>query len=170
LHTFDAKHTQQTGFIAGERIVMATTISNEAVFTLNDLIETLKDGKNGFEAAASDVKDERVKAVFQEFAQQRSQLASELQAEVRKLGGDPEKTGSTAASMHRGWMNIKSALGGGEKSILNEAERGEDSAVKSYEKALAQDLPAEVSGIVRRQYGQVKQAHDRVRDLRDSWK
>jgi uncharacterized protein (TIGR02284 family) len=149
---------------------MSTQISEQAVSTLNDLIETLKDGKNGFEAAASDVKDARVKAVFQEFAQQRSQLATELQSEVRKLGGDPEKSGSASASMHRGWMNIKSALGGGEKSILNEAERGEDVAVKSYEKALSQSLPDDVSGIVRRQYGQVKQAHDRVRELRDSWK
>lgn len=149
---------------------MSTQMSEQAVSTLNDLIETLKDGKNGFETAANDVKDARVKAVFQEFAQQRSQLATELQSEVRKLGGDPEKSGSASASMHRGWMNIKSALGGGEKSILNEAERGEDVAVKSYEKALSQSLPDDVSGIVRRQYGQVKQAHDRVRELRDSWK
>src|SRR5882757_1706344 len=103
------------------------TMANEAVSTLNDLIETLKDGKNGFEAAASDVEDVNVKATFQEFAQQRSQLAQELASEVRKLGGDPEKSGSTAAAAHRGWMNIKKALGGGEKSILNEAERGEDS-------------------------------------------
>ena len=149
---------------------MAMEMSQEAVSTLNDLIETLKDGKNGFETAASDVKDANVKAIFTEFAQQRSQLASELQSEVRKLGGDPEKSGSVSATMHRGWINIKSALGGGEKSILNEAERGEDVAVKSYEKALQQNLPGDLSSVVRRQYDQVKQAHDRVRDLRDSWK
>lgn len=149
---------------------MATEMSQEAVSTLNNLIETLKDGKNGFETAASDVKDANVKAIFTEFAQQRSQLATELQSEVRKLGGDPEKSGSVSATMHRGWINIKSALGGGEKSILNEAERGEDVAVKSYEKALQQNLPGDVSSVVRRQYDQVKQAHDRVRDLRDSWK
>jgi uncharacterized protein (TIGR02284 family) len=146
------------------------TMANEAVSTLNDLIETLKDGKNGFEAAASDVEDANVKATFQEFAQQRSQLAQELAKEVSKLGGDPESSGSAAASMHRGWMNIKKALGGGEKSILNEAERGEDNAVKTYEKALSQNLPDNVASVVRRQYGEVKQAHDRVRNLRDSWK
>jgi len=145
-------------------------MANEALSTLNTLIETLKDGKNGFESAASDVKDLNVKATFQEFAQQRARLAGELQAQVRKLGGDPETSGSAVAAAHRGWMNIKSALGGGEKSILNEAERGEDSAVKTYEKALAENLPAEVEGVVRRQYSEVKQAHDRVRDLRDSWK
>jgi uncharacterized protein (TIGR02284 family) len=149
---------------------MATQISQEAVSTLNDLIETLKDGKNGFETAAADVKDPAVKSTFQEFAQQRAQLAGELQAEVRKLGGEPEQSGTVAATAHRGWMNIKNTLGGGEKSILNEAERGEDFAVKSFEKALVKELPLEVREVVRRQYDEVKQAHDRVRDLRDSWK
>jgi uncharacterized protein (TIGR02284 family) len=145
-------------------------MASEAVSTLNNLIETLKDGKNGFETAASDVSDANVKQAFTEFAQQRARLAGELQAEVRKLGGDPETSGSAAAAAHRGWINIKSALGGGEKAILSEAERGEDVAVKSFEKALNENLPADVAGVVRRQYGEVKQAHDRVRDLRDSWK
>ena len=116
-------------------------MANEAVSTLNDLIETLKDGKNGFETAAGDVKDARVKSVFQEFARQRSQFAGELQAEVSRLGGEPEKSGSAAAAVHRGWINLKSAIGGGEKSILEEAERGEDVTVKSFEKALKQPLP-----------------------------
>jgi len=149
-----------------ERIVMAT----EAVSTLNNLIETLKDGKNGFESAAQDVKDSRVKTVFLECAQERARLAGELQAEVRRLGGDPETSGSVSAAVHRGWINLKNALGGGEKAILEEAERGEDVAVKSFEKALKENLPADVAGVVRRQYDQVKRAHDTVRDLRDSWK
>lgn len=145
-------------------------MSNATASTLNDLIETLKDGQKGFETAASDVKDARVKSVFQEFAQQRSRFAGELQAEVSRIGGEVEKTGSATAAMHRGWIDLKSALGGGEKSILNEAERGEDVAVKTYEKALNGNLSPDVAGVVRRQYGEVKRAHDRVRELRDSWK
>jgi uncharacterized protein (TIGR02284 family) len=130
----------------------------------------LKDGKNGFETAAADVKDTQVKTIFLECARERSRLAGELQAEVTRMGGQPEQTGSTAAAAHRGWINIKSALGGGEKAILDEAERGEDVAVKSFEKALKENLPADLKNVVQRQYGQVKQAHDRVRELRDSWK
>jgi len=145
-------------------------MANEAISTLNGLIETLKDGQEGFKNAASNVKDPQVKSVFQEFSQQRAQLANELQAQVQRIGGEPEKTGSATAAAHRGWINLKSALGGGEKSILNEAERGEDVAVKAYEKALKEKLSPDVEGVVRRQYGQVKQAHDRVKALRDSWK
>ena len=140
------------------------------VKTLNELIETLKDGQNGFKSAAADVKDMRVKSVFTELASERTRLAGELQTHVSRLGGAPEKTGSASAAIHRGWINLKSALGGGEKSILDEAERGEDLAVKSFEKALRAKLPPDVAGVVQRQYGEVKKAHDKVRDLRDSWK
>jgi uncharacterized protein (TIGR02284 family) len=145
-------------------------MADQAISTLNTLIETLKDGKNGFESAAADVKDTKVKTVFLECAQERSRLAGELQAEVSRRGGAPETSGSASAAVHRGWMNLKNALGGGEKAILDEAERGEDVAVKSYEKALKENLPPDIATVVQRQYTQVKQAHDRVRDLRDSWK
>ncbi len=145
-------------------------MTNETVSTLNNLIETLKDGKDGFETAAGDVKDAMVKTTFLEFAQQRSRFAGELQVEVKRLGGEAEQTGSTAAAAHRGWINLKSALGGGEKAILSEAERGEDVSVKNFEKAMKANLPPDVAGVVRRMFDEVKKAHDRVRDLRDSWK
>ena len=145
-------------------------MNDTTVKTLNDLIETLKDGQNGFETAAANVKDMRVKSVFTDLAKERTRLAGELQSEVSRLGGSPEESGSTSASVHRGWINLKSALGGGEKSILNEAERGEDVAVSSFEKAMQAKLPPDIEGVVRRQYMQVKQAHDKVRGLRDSWK
>ena len=145
-------------------------MADEAISTLNTLIETLKDGKNGFETAAADMKDAKVKTIFLECARERSKLAGELQAEVTRMGGQPEQSGSVAASAHRGWINIKSALGGGEKAILDEAERGEDVAVQAFEAALKAPMDPDASRIVRKQYGQVKQAHDRVKSLRDSWK
>jgi len=146
-------------------------MANETISTLNNLIETLNDGRAGFENAAANVKDPNVLSTFTEFATQRAQMASELQAEVQRLGGSPEdNSGSTSGALHRGWINLKSALGGGEKAILEEAERGEDVAVKAYQKALDGKLSPDVDGVVRRQFSQVKNAHDRVKGLRDSWK
>ena len=139
--------------------------------TINSLIETLKDGEAGFKTAAADVNDATVKATFNEFARQRSQMAAELASHLR--GEDAKSSpdsGSISGAAHRGWMNIKSALGGGEQAILNEAERGEDVAVKAYQDAMNEDLPSDLANIVRRQYGEVKQAHDRVKAMRDSWK
>lgn len=143
--------------------------NDEVISTLNGLIETCKDGQDGFMTAAEGVERSDVKSTFYELGQQRSQFAGELQTLVRELGGDPETAGSISASLHRGWINIKSAVTGqDEAAILNEAERGEDSAKKAYTDALAQDLPANVNSVVQTQAQAVIAAHDKVRSLRDS--
>lgn len=138
----------------------------DVISTLNNLIETCKDGQNGFQTAADGVKNSELKTLFNTYAQQRAQFAGDLQSEVRRLGGDPEKTGSVAASLHRGWINIKSAVTGeDESSVLAECERGEDSAVSNYQDALGSELPADVRDVVQRQFTQIKEAHDRIRSL-----
>jgi uncharacterized protein (TIGR02284 family) len=140
--------------------------NDEVISTLNDLIETCKDGQDGFRTAAEGVKNAELATLFNAYSQQRGQFASELQNEVRRSGGDPDKTGSTAAALHRGWMNIKSAVTGeDEGAVISECERGEDSAVESYEDALEKDLPSDVRTIIQRQFMKVKEAHDRIRSL-----
>ncbi len=143
--------------------------NDDVISTLNNLIETCKDGQNGFQTAAEGVERSDLKSLFYELGQQRSQFAGELQTLVRELGGDPESTGSTSAAVHRGWINIKSLITGkDETAILNEAERGEDVAKAAYEKATKEQLPSNVASVVQQQATQVKAAHDRVRDLRDA--
>ena len=143
---------------------MAT--NDDTISTLNNLIETCKDGQNGFQTAADGVTNAELKTLFHTYSQQRAQFAAELQGEVRRLGGDPEKMGSVAASLHRGWINIKSAVTGqDEGAVISECERGEDVAVEVYRDALNEGLPADVRTVVERQYGKVKEAHDRIRRL-----
>lgn len=143
-----------------------TVTNDEVISTLNNLIETCKDGQNGFQTASEGVKNSELKTLFSTYSQQRAQFAGELQNEVRRLGGDPEQTGSVAATLHRGWIDIKSAVTGeDEGAVISECERGEDSAVRNYKDAIAANLPADVATIIQRQYGQVKEAHDRIRSL-----
>ncbi len=145
--------------------------NDEIISTLNGLIETCKDGQEGFKSAAEGVRDHSTKNLFLDYSRQRAQFVGELQEQVRALGGDPEKSGSISGAMHRGWINLKSTLtGGDEAAMLTEAERAEDSAVSSYQAALEKDLPANVADLARRQYAAIKQVHDRVRGLRDSAK
>jgi uncharacterized protein (TIGR02284 family) len=136
---------------------------------LNNLIETCRDGQNGFKEAAENVKDSKLKEYFYSVSQERARYVGELQQSVRDLGGDPENTGSTAAAIHRAWIDIKGKLTGmDDESILSECERGEDSAVNAYREALKEDLPSNISAVVERQHQSVLQAHDRVKALRDS--
>lgn len=144
--------------------------SKEIISTLNGLIETLKDGQEGFKQSASGVDDPQLKTVFGVFSLQRSRFAGELQNEVVKLGDpDPEDSSSATGALHRTWINIKSAVTSRDRhAILAEAERGEDSAVSAYKDALEKDLPAPVRDIVSRQSAEVKIAHDKIRNLRDA--
>lgn len=143
--------------------------NDDVISTLNGLIETNKDGQEGFKTAAEGLQSSELKSVFYEFSHQRSQFAGELQNAVRELGGDPESSGSVSGAIHRGWINIKSAVTGQDDgAILNEAERGEDVAKNAYKSALEEELPANVRAIVEQQYSTVSSTHDKVKGYRDS--
>lgn len=149
---------------------MTNTKTNEEVIsTLNNLIETCKDGQEGFKTAAEGVYNTNLKSLFYNYSQQRAQFVGELQEQVRQLGGDPEHSGSISGTLHRGWMEIKSAvLGKDEKAVLNECERGEDSALSNYREAAKEQLPQPVSYLVNRQLASIIEAHDHIRNMRDA--
>jgi uncharacterized protein (TIGR02284 family) len=144
--------------------------NDNVISTLNNLIETCRDGQNGFKEASENVESPELKKFFNEIVLERSQFAGELQQEVQRLGGDPENTGSTAGAIHRAWMDIKGSLTGrDDHSILNECESGEDSALNAYRDALKdENLPSNIRSIVERQFNSVQQVHNRVKQLRDS--
>ncbi|MFN0125041.1 MAG: ferritin-like domain-containing protein [Blastocatellia bacterium] len=142
--------------------------NDKAISTLNNLIETCRDGQTGFQSAAEGVDRNDLKRLLEQYSSQRGQFVAELQGLVLDLGEDPQETGSVAAALHRGWINIKSVVTGkNEHSILAECERGEDSAKKNYEEALQESLGLEISGVLRRQYKVIKDTHDHIRNLRD---
>lgn len=146
---------------------IAVTKPDETISTLNGLIETCRDGQKGFAEAAESITRPDIRVFCLEQSRNRAQFVGELQREVRQLGGDPENTGSTSAALHRAWINLKSALGGGDHMILAACETGEDSAVDTYEDALKSHLPTNVQLLVEQQYQNIKQSHDRVKSLRD---
>ena len=140
--------------------------SSELISALNGLIETCKDGEKGFRTAAEGLTNGDLAALFLNYAEQRASFAVALQAEVRRLGGDPETGGTAIGALHRGWIDIKSAVAGkDEGAVIAEAERGEDHAVRSYRQALEKTLPTGIQTIIENQYIHVRDAHDHVRAL-----
>ena len=140
---------------------------DDVIATLNDLIETSRDGEEGFRTCADAVKSIQLKETFRQAAGRCAQAVSELQAKVRSLGGDPERRGSVSGSLHRAWVDLKSRITGmDETAVLAECERGEEVAQRTYQDALSKDLPADVRSMVERQYHGVIQHQERVRQLR----
>jgi uncharacterized protein (TIGR02284 family) len=141
-------------------------VNREDLITcLNDLIESCHDSEKGFIAAADNLTNDSLKNYFRRCSSQRAQFAAELRAEVRQLGGNAEQSGSVSGMFHRGWMNLRAAITGGDESIISECEWGEDSALRNYERVLKQNLPPSVLPVVKHQYTQIKEAHNRIRDL-----
>ena len=145
-------------------------MATDTVDVLNDLVETSKDGERGFRKAAEDAHDAQLKTLFVDRADDCASGARELQDVVLKLGGKPESGGSVGGALRRGWVDVKSAVGGrSDHAILADCEKGEDVAKKQYSDALESELPADVRTIVERQFQGVLQTHDRIRDLRDQY-
>lgn len=142
--------------------------TNDTISTLNGLIETCRDGQAGFQEASTNITRPDLKALFAEATTERAKFAGDLQQEVRTLGGDPENSGSVAGALHRTWIDVKGTFTGkDDASILNECERGEDSAVAMYREALDLQLPANIRELVQTQYTSIQAMHDRIRNQRD---
>lgn len=136
--------------------------------TLNDLIETCKDSQEGFHSAAEKLKDQEIHSLFLKFYLQRAEFSGELQAEVTRMGGEPATSGTTTAAIHRGWIDLKTALASDtDHAILEEAERGEEAALKNYIEALRKDLPSDLQSIVARQHREIQRTHHEIWELKN---
>lgn len=147
-------------------------MSHDARVT-KDLIETLKDGKEGFASAADRLADtewSHLAPEFRRFADQRAQFAAELESLAASYGDDIDESGSIAGTAHRAWMAVKDTFSGSDpEGVLDAAEQGEDHAISEYQKALdSDDLSAELRAVVQRQFAEIQAAHNRVRSLRDA--
>ncbi len=140
--------------------------NDELMETLQKLADTCRDGEKGYAMAARAVENQELGVILDNYSQQRASFVSELEGEVRRLGGSPGRGGSALGAVHRGWMNVKGSSGGDqESSIISECERGEDGAVRDYRKALQRPLPSDIRTLIERQFAHVQDAHDHMRAL-----
>lgn len=133
---------------------------------LNGLVQTNKDAVEGFEMAAEHVQDASITQIFEQYAAQRRQFMTELEAFVTEHGGQPNESSSTLGSLHRGWINFKTSIANNEEvAILTEVERGENAAINNYKDALQHDLPDSVRTTVQSQLHKINEALDRVKSI-----
>ena len=148
-----------------------TDMNKEAISVLNDLIETSKDGQEGFKTCAEDIKHPELEIAVRAALRRLRHCGFRTASAVRSMGGDPETSTSVSGDLHRRWVDVKAMFTGkDEEAVLNEAERGEDHALKAYKEAIEKINKHNLVGIrdlVERQYHGVQRNHDQVKALRN---
>ena len=88
------------GIYCGTAAKPETNMQNhEVVDILNTLIETSRDGDNGFTACAEDSKDASLRAYFTVCATRCRESVRTLEEVVKSYGGTPEPLGSVMGSL-----------------------------------------------------------------------
>ncbi len=148
---------------------------HEILSELENLIEITRDGQEGFRQAAEHAKAPELRDTFRQYSVERSVMVTELQNLERQCGKtDVDDSGSVTGSLHRAWINLRTAIASSnDQAILEEAERGEDAALAAHREALKQNnppLPRSVTSVLESHLIKIQAAHDDVRNRRDSGK
>ena len=151
------------------------TLTDETVERIKDLVCINKDSSEGFNQAADVVEDPDLKGLFRMMAGERRKFADELRRYVVINDDDTdvgdEITGSWKGTFHRWWLDLRGKLNGGDAyAVLAEAERGEDRIKAMYEQVIKDTTGSPLNAVLHAQYAEVKQGHDRIRNLRDAAK
>ncbi len=143
--------------------------NDNAIRVVRSVIQVLHDGQKGLAAIAGELKDESAKHYLLEETQMRASYAAELENELHRLGvHDVHEAGTAAGTVHRVWGDLKAKLGGGDHTLLETAEQGEDEAKAKYADALKETLPGNIADLLRQQQVHILESHNTIRDLRDS--
>jgi uncharacterized protein (TIGR02284 family) len=142
---------------------------HEMQLALNSLISTLLDSQKGFADTGEHLKDETLKRYFLAESVKRASFRGDLEEILHQNGvHDIKESGTTAGSLHRVWGDLKARLGGGDHTLLETAEQGEDEVKKAYADALDQEFPLPVRQLLAEQQAHVLTSHDYVKSHRDA--
>ncbi len=145
--------------------------NKEVEETLLSVVQSLIDGQEGFETIGEHLKEESLRRFFAAESLQRAQFRGDIEEILHQEGlHDVKEKGTVGGAMNRTWGDIKAHLGGGDHTLLETAEAGEDAAKKAYQKALEKELPLPVKQLLDSQYAHIVISHDYVKAARDSRK
>lgn len=143
--------------------------NKEMETVLLDVIKSLEDGQKGFAEIGEHIQEPALKRYFLAESLKRANFRAELENELHRAGvADVKESGTTAGALHRAWASLKAKLGGGDHTLLETAEQGEDEAKKAYSDALKHELPLPTRQLLTEQQSHILASHDFVKSHRDA--
>ncbi len=139
----------------------------EILDQLSRLLTLNHDAEKGYQEASENVKDNELKSLFLGQSRQRAEFATELDREIRTLGGEPDNGTSITADLHRAWINIKSTFtSDDDKATVQECHRGDQEALDTYNTVLQEtDLVASTRELLLRQKQSIDSANSTMARL-----
>jgi len=137
---------------------------------LRTLAQVSIDSVKGYEAAAEAAKSPELKQTLRECAVRRQQVVDRLNAEIARLGGERQTSGSAAGAAHRAWTQVSDAFGSGDETATDRIEEGEEYLEEQFRKALEDgDFSPETREIVRQCHAEIKEDARRAEQLEDQY-
>lgn len=136
---------------------------------LNVILEKTFDAEKGFNKAAENIENKALKNYFKAKSQERNIFGHELKQEIRSFNQQAAKGGSIAGTAHRAWMDVKTLFSlDDEESMLEEAIRGEKTAVKEYEDVINEtQLPSSTKSLLVSQKNKIENGLYSIKTLED---
>lgn len=141
-------------------------MGKQDITTINSLIATTIDSANGFEEAARTASASGLSMQFAELARDRWETVEKLEDQVRRMGAEPKRSGTAKAAAHRRWLDLRNAIGGSDRAVLQEVENGETYLCSKYEAALGTaDMSTDARRCIEDAFASVRRDQERVRGL-----
>ena len=147
------------------------TADNKQVEILNDLIQINNDRIAGYEKAIDGLDDEDnedLKRLFRHLINNSLDYNETLERQIGLLDGEPAIGTSGAGKLYRAWMDFKALVTGGDRAaILESCITGEETAIRAYKEAIADEqlIPA-LQELLNQQLAELEQSYREITALR----
>lgn len=130
---------------------------------LNALLTGSRDGAHNYRDAADAITRADITTALRVFADETATHAVQLEAEIRRLGGDPASGGQLGAKARRVLQHVKSTVSGhDDTATLSEVESGLDQAERNYALALREPLEPATRSLVEQSWTVIQRHHDQI--------
>ncbi len=135
---------------------------------LNELIEISRDGQRFYQHAHDEVKDARLKALFRDMSQSKTELIRALAVKVSASQEKPADGGTVVGKLRQVYADAKATLVSDEEATyVAQLEDAEDRILHAFEDVL-EDCEPDVRALLVAQMPDVRANHDRMRNLKQS--
>ncbi|WP_281777592.1 ferritin-like domain-containing protein [Croceibacter atlanticus] len=140
--------------------------------SIQEIIEKNNDSYKGYKQVADKANDSQLRSFFIQQATERKEFAGKLLNQLKIYNPDhnDNASGSAVGSLHRTWINVKTALSqDNDEALLEECLRGDKASIEDYEEFLNnnKEIPDNLRSTITQQVQDIKNTLDSVSRLED---